>query len=238
MKFDEVSEKLAHVPYMTANRAAKMRELVIETDASSILELGFYQGKSTCYLAAMLEDRGKGHITTIDLDSAKKLSPNIHENLAALGIEHRVTTVYAKRSYTWELARMIKRGDRFDLCYLDGGHTWDNTGFGFVLVDLILRPGGIIVLDDMSWSIAKSIAATDAFARRYARYDDDEKEEKVIKLVWDTVVPRLGYEREYARRLNWGIARKPAHPKADTRTLGDSGFGLFRRGNSGASKQP
>ena len=228
-KFDEVTEKLSEIRYMTADRAAKMRDLVTETNASKILEIGFYQGKSTCYIAAMLEDRGSGHITTIDLNSAKQLSPGIRENLASLGLEHRVTPIYAKRSYTWELARMIKRKEQFDFCYFDGGHTWDNTGFGFVLVDLLLRPGGIIVLDDMNWSIAKSIAVDTARARRYDRYDDDEKEEEAVKLVWETIVPRLGYQRELLQNLNWGIARKPNEEPVAAEAKGKSLFGLFGR---------
>ena len=65
-----------------------------------------------------------------------------------------MTPILPFRSFTWELQKLIAQvpRPRFDLCYFDGGHTWDNTGFGVLLVDILLRPGGILVLDDMNWS--------------------------------------------------------------------------------------
>lgn len=210
-KFSQVTEILKGVPYMNEERADTMRSLIDEIDAADVLELGFFQGKSTAYFAAILEDRGKGHVTAIDLSSAKKRSPNIHENLSAVSLSHRVTPIFAKRSYTWEMARMIKRGQKFDFCYLDGGHTWDMSGFGFLLVDMLLRPGGIIVLDDVHWTIANRIEKNPNAAAQYAKYDEDELQEPAIKLVWETIVPHLGYARTYLESFDWGVARKPVN---------------------------
>jgi hypothetical protein len=100
-------------------------------------------------------------------------------------------------------------GPQFDLCYLDGGHTWDVTGFGFLLVDMLLRPGGIIVLDDLDWTISKSVKHNPQSAKNYERYSQDEKDAKGVRLVWDTIVPHLGYDREEVKALQWGVARKP-----------------------------
>ena len=44
----------------------------------------------------------------------------------------------------------------FDLVYLDGGHTWDATGFAFFLVDKLLRSGGWLIFDDIYWTINRS----------------------------------------------------------------------------------
>ena len=53
---------------------------------------------------AILEERGKGHLTTIDLAATTHTrSPTIFELLRKLNLEHRVTPVLAHRSYTWEL---------------------------------------------------------------------------------------------------------------------------------------
>ena len=105
---------------------------------------------------------------------------------------------------------MIKQGGgpRFDLCYFDGGHTWDYTGFGLLLVDMLLRPGGIIVIDDLNWTIARSIQKNPAAAKSYGRFDDDEKTEAGVRLAWNTIIPHLGYEREEVTEWPWGIARK------------------------------
>jgi predicted O-methyltransferase YrrM len=210
-KFDEVTEKLRGVPYMTADRAAVIRDLIHEAGAENVLELGFFKGKSACYMAAVLEDQGRGHVTTIDLTWARSHKPGINEHLAITGLKHRVTPVFARRSYTWELAKMLKQEPRpvFDFCYLDGGHTWDATGYGFVLVDMLLRPGGIIVLDDLNWTINKHLENHPDSTKHWERYDDDEKDEQGVRLVWNTVVRHLGYQREALREFPWGIARKP-----------------------------
>ena len=98
---------------------------------------------------------------------------------------------------------------RFDLCYFDGGHVWDETGFGFVLVDRLLRPGGVIVFDDLDWSVDRS----PAYRRKpklAARFSPDEAKAKTVRLVWDLLLPEFGYEKiQEIEEIGWGVARKP-----------------------------
>lgn len=212
-KFDEVTERFGDVRYMGEAQAAFLRDFIVRHDLCDLLEIGFYQGKSSSYLAAILEDRGgEGHLTTIDRESAREKSPGIEELLAALGLGHRVTPLWAQRSYTWELGRMVRDGKRavFDFCYFDGGHTWDLTGFGFVLVDMLLKPGGWIIFDDLDWTIEKSIAKREGRESAYAKFSEDELQARNVRLVFETIVPHLGYgSLSEEPRFHWGIARKP-----------------------------
>lgn len=212
-KFDEVTRRFGDVRYMGEAQAAFLRDFIVEHDLCDLLEIGFYQGKSSSYLAAILEDRGgDGHLTTIDRESAKEKSPGIDDLLGALDLAHRVTPVWAERSYTWELGRMVRDGKRalFDFCYFDGGHTWDLTGFGFVLVDMLLKPGGWIIFDDLDWTIEKSLAQREGQEARYAKFSEDERQAANVRMVFDTLVPHLGYgSLAEEPRFHWGIARKP-----------------------------
>ncbi len=231
--FDDVTAKLGELPYMDEARAKVIRELILECSGRNLLEIGFYHGKSSAYLAAILEDRGgPGSLTTIDLARIRSLKPSIGENLATVGLTHRVTPLFTRRSYTWEMARMLKREPRpqFDFCYFDGGHTWDLTGFGLLLVDMLLRPGGIIVIDDLNWTINRSIAKNPSAAKAYASYDDDEKSESGVRLAWNTIIPHLGYTQETARLFPWGIARKPSvqRPRAEAIAKKSQRAGLAR----------
>jgi predicted O-methyltransferase YrrM len=98
---------------------------------------------------------------------------------------------------------------RFDLAYIDGGHTWDVTGYAFVLCDLLLRPGGWIIFDDMEWTIDRSPAINTSEAKM-ARYSADERAAKGVRMVWDLVMPSRGYtDLEDNKALKWGVARKP-----------------------------
>ena len=208
---DWVTKALGDVPYMRERQALVLRELMREHGLSEVLEIGFFHGRSSVYFAAILEEMGRGHLTTIDKANARGRSPNIDELLGRVELAHRVTPVFAERSYTWELGRMIRRDPRpsFDLCYFDGGHTWDPTGFGFFLVDMLLRPGGWIVFDDLDWTVEASIAKDpERRGKAYEQFDEEERRTPAVRMVFETLVPHLGYEERREAR-GWGFARKP-----------------------------
>ena len=196
---------------MRVEQAEIIRDLILAEDAQDIIEIGFFKGKSSAYIAATLEDRGSGSLATFDMRSAANHEPNIETLLEKTNLSHRVTPYYCKRSYTWELQRLISAPERpqFDFCYFDGWHTWDTSGFGVILIDMLLRPGGLILLDDMNWSIARS-PHYQKNPKLSQRYDEDEKTSQPVRLIWDTVLKHFGYEhvREYPSE-NWGLARKP-----------------------------
>ena len=211
--FDRVTDTWGDLKYMDLPRAEYLRGLIATNDLRDLLELGFYKGKSSAYFGAMLEDLGRGHLITMDRATARGHRPGIVDVLADLGLSHRVTPIFADRSFTWELGSMLEQTPRprFDFCYLDGGHTWDVTGFAFLLVDMMLRPGGIIVLDDLDWSIATSPQArTPDGQRTYAAYSDDEKAAKGVRMTFTHIAHHLGYDVEEVPRFHWGIARKQA----------------------------
>lgn len=226
--FEKIQSAFGDLPYMYEQQARIMRDLITRNDASELLEIGFFQGKSSAYFAAILEDLGRGHLVTIDLRSAMEREPNIEKVLSTVGLSHRVTPIYAHRSYTWELAKMIQSDPtpRFDFCYFDGGHTWDNTGFGFLLVDVLLRPGGLIVFDDLPWTIEEAMKGRLQAPRHWRSCSPDERATPCVKLVYDRLVPHLGYtDTRVTNDGRWGIARKPAIE----RPVGDVRSGLVER---------
>lgn len=203
---DRVTHAFADLPYMGETQCRVMQRIITENDSCDILELGFFHGKSSAYIAAILEDRGKGHLTTMDKANARTRSPSITEVLDQVGLAHRVTPIFAEQSFTWELGELLQESaePRFDLCYLDGGHTWDTTGFAFFLVDMLLRPGGVIVFDDMDWIAAAS-------PRGGKHVPESQKTIKQVRKVFELLVKPRGYVdlREYPE-VGWGLARKPA----------------------------
>lgn len=208
-----LSARYRNIPYMGFRQANYLRTLISENGYEDLLELGFFHGKSSLLLAAILEEQGKGHLTTLDLNSAKTREPNIDTLLLEEGLSHRVTAVYCFRSYTWELMQQIRMNPsaRYDFCYLDGGHTLDNTGLGFFLVDRLLRVGGTIVFDDLDWSLNTSPAYLEGIAAGndiYANYCPVEKSTPAVRLVFEHLVQSANYQCDINTELGWGIARK------------------------------
>ncbi len=214
--FETIDEAYSKLPYMTRDRAEFLRAFIVEHDVVDILEIGTYHGKGTAYFAAALEDLGRGHVTTVDRLKTGDISPHVTDVLDRVGLSHRVTPLTCERSYTWELQRQILKTPRpqFDLCYYDGGHNWDMTGFGFFLVDMLLKPGGWIIFDDMDWLPSEQVKRDASRAVWFPNYSQDELDTPAVRRVFEVLVPHLGYtDTCEEKKFGWGMARKPGPKK-------------------------
>jgi predicted O-methyltransferase YrrM len=168
MKFDQVVKVVKNVPYTRPRSGRILYNFVCGSGAQDILELGFAHGVSTCYIAAALDERGAGSVTTIDFETAKDNVPNIFTLLEQTNLSQYVSPVLTDTSYIWELMELIERQTedgichpKFDFCFIDGAHTWEVDGFAFFLVEKLLRPGGWLLFDDVYWTFGED-------AKRYA----------------------------------------------------------------------
>lgn len=204
----DVKGIIGDTPHMSLEQAERMTAFIREHQICDVLELGFAHGVSSCYIGAALESRGAGSLITIDLESSRKREPDIHSLLEACNLSHRVTPIFEPRSFTWRLMRMLEdgRGERFDLVYLDGGHSWDVTGFAFFLVDRLLRPGGWLIFDDIDWTYATSQALKDKPVVQ--KMPQDFRETPQVRKVFELLVaPHPGYTAQRIEQ-KWGYARK------------------------------
>lgn len=207
MRFGDVDRQLAGVQYMSSKQGRTVYEFIVENRLARVLELGFAHGKSSCYFAAAVDELD-GHLTTIDRPAARRREPSIDQLLDRCGLAERVTTVYAKGSFTWELMGMLEREPqpRFDFVYLDAGHTWDVTGFGFFLVDKLLAPGGWLLFDDLNWTIAASEGLRDD--ERAAKLPKEQRTTAQVGKVFDLLVRTQPGYRNVRQQGNWGWAQK------------------------------
>jgi len=211
MTNSEVSQIIGDVPYMSFDQANRLTALIEEYQLRNVLELGFMHGVSTCYLAAALERTGGERVVTIDLEIAKSLEPNIETLLSRTGQRGRVDVYYEKKSYNWRLMKFLEQDSpQFDLCYLDGGHNWYDDGLAFFLVDRLLKPGGWIVLDDLSWTYATSPALSKLeFVERMSQ---DEKTTPQVGKVYDLLIKRHPQYHNFRVIGDWGFAQKMKTP--------------------------
>jgi len=208
MSIDKVREIVGRTPHMHYSQAKRLREFLLDHDIKDILELGFRHGVSTCFMSSILQEKGGGHITTIDLLSAKNMDPNIEGLLNRCGTLDYVDIYYEPTSYTWRLMRMLEEdpSPRFDFCYLDGAHNWFVDGFAFFLVDRLLRPGGWMIFDDLYWKYQDSPMMKD---REFVRaMPEEEKSMPQITKVYELLVkPHPCYE-DFRVEGDWAFARK------------------------------
>lgn len=210
----DLCEKYKNLPYMQYKQAKEIQNIIIENNFKQILELGFYHGKSSLLIASILSNITDSHLTTLDIKSATTRIPNIYDLLKTENLSHKVSVKICRRSYTFELMNEIISDSKpkYDLCYFDAGHTLDYTGLGFYLVDKLLNPGGIIIFDDLDWTIEKSQNAQRS-KNSYPNYSDDEKKMQAVRVIFEHLVKDAGYECTEIKELGWGIARKLNYDK-------------------------
>jgi predicted O-methyltransferase YrrM len=203
------------LPSMSAAHAARMEAFLREHRPRDCLELGFQHGKSSAVIAATLRDLGCGHLTTVDREDARAHRPNIEAVLGELGLRAWVTVHYEPRSYTWRLMKLIEAHPEpaFDFCYIDGGHSWDVTGYAFCLVDRLLRPGGWVLFDDLDWTFERMAAPDRELPGFLRQMPEEERATPQVRRVWDLLVRRHQDFDVLAEDEQWGLAQK-ARPAA------------------------
>jgi predicted O-methyltransferase YrrM len=208
MDLSQVKDVVKDLPYMKLERAKLLEKIIQERGHKRLLELGFYHGVSSCYFAAALPDHPDARLVTIDREVARDKTPNVEHLLSELGLRHKVDVYYEPYSYTWRMMRMLEDGQAgtFDFCYLDGGHTWDISGFAFCLVDRLLAPGGTLVLDDLNWSIAGSSALKDRSST--AEIPLDVREAPQVRKVFELLVMTHPEYEDFFEQGGCGFARK------------------------------
>ncbi len=168
-------------------------------DRLDYLEIGAYEGRNLAFMDWLLP--GQVSATVIDpwfdegLNPEEKyhaVEPRFQRNAAKFGFE---TLNVIKGFSTYELPRMLERGDAFDLIYVDGTHT----ALG-VMVDLcfcaaMLRVGGLMILDDY-WHQESEIGgpgvkqAVDRFHGAFRHYFELEAVYRQVILKKTAEIPR------------------------------------------------
>jgi len=116
------------------------------------LEIGAYEGRNLAFMDWLLPE--KLDVTVIDPWFHEALNPEEKYH----GVEARFQRNADKMSFpslkvfkdvsTYELPRMLERGDGFDLIYVDGVHTSLGVMIDLCYCAALLRTGGLMVLDD------------------------------------------------------------------------------------------
>ena len=215
MKFSHVYEAVGNLPCTEEKQCRMLYDWIAESRPAELLELGFLYGKTSCIMAAALQENGAGHLTSIDMEGVRhhQDNPNIHQNLEKTGLQAFCTPMFSEVSYTWELKKLIEKQmdggrcvPRFDFVFLDGAHLWEPDVCAFYLAMKLLKPGGWFLFDDYFFSIEKSDWWSRAPEMK-GKPEDYRKESQVERLVTLVVSQHPDIESVVIRD-NWVWARK------------------------------
>lgn len=167
--------------------------LIPRVDPTRILEVGSFEGASTCYIIDSLASRKSIELHCVDTWEGGVDNKDAGTDMSA--VEQRflhnikVSTeraankvdVHCHKSYSdVALARLLAEGKQnyFDFIYVDGSHQAPDVLCDAVLSFRLLKTGGVMVFDDYLWAeslpygvdpIRCPKPAIDAFTNIYAR---------------------------------------------------------------------
>lgn len=225
MKFEEVNQIVKDVPYTSPEHGRLIYHHVLENGLTQCLELGFAHGKTTCYIAAALDELGGGHVIGVDLlDQKDKQIPSVETLLEQTGLGQYVTIVREKTTYNWYLKSKIEEQTQdgicqpcFDFCFIDGPKHWVNDGMAFFLADKLLNPNGWVLFDDYSWRYKdwEDVGWQDSIFNRSMSEDEisTAQIERVFQLL---VMQHPDYSNFAVDHLKFAWAQKV---KSDTKTV-------------------
>jgi hypothetical protein len=113
-----------------------------------IVETGVARGLTSRFILEALERNGPGHLWSIDRPPPMK--PELHEQVgAAVGTGWHERWSYIRGSSRRRLGGLLSRLDRIDLFVHDSRHSEHNVLFELERAWAALRPGGVLVVDDI-----------------------------------------------------------------------------------------
>jgi predicted O-methyltransferase YrrM len=132
-------------------RGEFVRNLCLAERATSSVEVGMAWGLSTLHvIEALLTNgaTGRAHVV-IDPMQSSRFHNAARRSLRDNGVEAMVEFHEAPSDLV--LPRLISEGRQFDFAFIDGDHRFEAAFLDVVLVDRLLRPGGVVAIDD-TWS--------------------------------------------------------------------------------------
>ena len=148
-----------------------LRDLLVAEQARVVVEIGLAYGSSALAIAEALVTQGHRAAAHVIIDAYQHLFHDAGwEAIASAGLAG-LSTLTTGRSQL-ELARLAAEAFVADAAFVDGSHVFHNVFVDLYFLREIVRPGGLIVLDDCQWP---SVAT----AARYFELNTGWKPERI-----------------------------------------------------------
>lgn len=149
--------------------------IIPQLKPEKILEIGSYEGASSCYLI----ENASRHIDIHCVDTWE--GGEEHSNINMSDVEKRFhsNTQKAKKKSKYDVNIVVHKGysdlqlaklltedksNYFDLVYVDGSHQSPDVIVDACLGFRLCRPGGIMIFDDYLWPLKKEVNRTPKMA--------------------------------------------------------------------------
>lgn len=144
---DAAGDPIELAPHsVDADAGAALRDLAVAERAERTIEVGLALGMSALFLCQAVVMSGGRHVS-IDPFQHESWNGAGLRTLREAGADELVDVIEEESQLV--LPRMVAEGREFDLAFVDGDHRFESVFLDLYFMTRLVRPGGLIVVDDM-----------------------------------------------------------------------------------------
>lgn len=167
---------------------AFLSKLIKDYKINNTIEIGCAMGISSLYICAALNEEKEKHHTIIDPMQTSDWGNIGVTNLKRAGVDF---FEIIEQPSEIALPQLLTLKKEYDLGFIDGWHTFDHTLVDFFYLNRLIKVGGIIVIDDISFAGIKKITR---YLLNYPCYEfignvSIEKEKSLKIYLYNHVIP-------------------------------------------------
>ncbi len=143
--YDDAGNEYKLAGNVDMKEGAFLTKLIQEYKPKNTIEIGCAYGISSLFICSALEKIKNPHHTIIDAWQNESFKNIGVSNLKKAGINFFELIEGLSEII---LPQLLSEGKKYDLCFIDGNHTFDHTLIDFFYLNRMIDIGGIIVIDD------------------------------------------------------------------------------------------
>ncbi len=146
--FDEVFSFYRDYPsgsLQSDEARALLHHLIVTRRPERVLEIGSWSAKTTEVMARALWEAGRGQIETIDPFGGERCPAAI----ASFPPELQKLVTFRAENSAAHFDRAMSSNTQYDLVLIDGNHEFEFALFDVMCTARLMRPGGLIVMDNI-----------------------------------------------------------------------------------------
>jgi predicted O-methyltransferase YrrM len=134
-----------------------LRDLFVDDGARVVVEVGLAYGSSALAIAEALLVTGGGGASHVIIDAFQdRFGDAGWQTIVAAGLTEVCSLVRTRSQLA--LPRLVEDGFVADAAFVDGSHVFHNVFVDLFFLRELVRPGGLVVLDDCRWaSVATAV---------------------------------------------------------------------------------
>lgn len=142
-----------------------LRDLIVADKAQVVIEVGLAYGSSALAIGEALVSGGTDGKHHLIIDAYQDQFGNVGWQAVVTAGLAEICSLVSERSQL-ALPRLLAEGFEADAAFVDGSHIFHNVFIDLFFLRELVRPGGLIILDDCRWpSVATAVRYFEVNAR-------------------------------------------------------------------------